>query len=617
MNAQINIGYGTETDKSIPIEPYYGYTYSQVIYLASEINISGNITGVKYFATTNTSLYKSSEWDVYIGHTSKSSFTDRYDWIPITDLTPKHSGTVSINNGEVTVTFSTPFVYNGTDNLVIAVDENQSGYDSYSDDFYCSSTSTSRSISYHDDMNNTNPISPPSGTISSAIANIQLQGINESCPVPSNFLASNVTSNTLDLTWTENGTSSMWDIEYGTSGFTRTGIPTISGLNSNSFNLTNLSASTTYDFYIRSNCKSGDKSFWAGPYTFITACSDDDDPYNCISQVEVKKTIFIADYENNETNSGFMDVNPTNAPADDAVYMVPNPGNGSNFAVAHKVDRTNTQYMSNGSYRSESDAMRLFGANFLPGDHFRYEFSFYLKDWEASGYVANIFQMKETAGGNVTRIAVRGNKLVSWDANGVAGTKVNSTLIDDILAYKNEWIDFTIDVLWTKESIGYIKYYIRPPGHTSYTLVRSVENIPTYFGTGTGGNRGYFKWGVYRGDTDLNSWNDEVIRTVYHDNIRVHELEYSSLGTETINEREDLSISVYPNPTNGNITIHLPITINNADIYIYSLEGKALLKKQLRGNEEFMISISHLNSGVYYLKVEHQGGSVIEKIIKN
>ena len=231
MNAQINIGYGTETDKSIPIEPYYGYTYSQVIYLASEINASGNITALKYFATGSTDLENSNDWTIYVGHTSKNSFAYSADWIPITDLTQKHSGTVSVNNGEVTVTFSTPFVYNGTDNLVIAVDENQSGYDSNSDDFYCSSTSTSRSISCYSDSNNTNSISPPSGTISSAIANIQLQGINESCSVPSNFLASNVTSNTLDLTWTENGTSSMWDIEYGTSGFTRTGIPTISGLN--------------------------------------------------------------------------------------------------------------------------------------------------------------------------------------------------------------------------------------------------------------------------------------------------------------------------------------------------------------------------------------------------
>ena len=39
INAQtINIGAGTTTGQSLPIEPYFGYSYSQVIYLQSEIN---------------------------------------------------------------------------------------------------------------------------------------------------------------------------------------------------------------------------------------------------------------------------------------------------------------------------------------------------------------------------------------------------------------------------------------------------------------------------------------------------------------------------------------------------------------------------------------------------
>src|SRR5690606_5703653 len=72
----------------------------------------------------------------------------------------------------------------------------------------------------------------------------------------------------------------------------------------------------------------------------------------CIAQTQVVDTIFIADYENNQTNSGFAHLNPTNASATDAVYMVS--GNKSNYAVAHKVDRTDNAYFSNGSFRSES-----------------------------------------------------------------------------------------------------------------------------------------------------------------------------------------------------------------------------------------------------------------------
>ena len=35
VNAQIQVGTGSTTCKSLPIEPYYGYSYSQQIYLAT------------------------------------------------------------------------------------------------------------------------------------------------------------------------------------------------------------------------------------------------------------------------------------------------------------------------------------------------------------------------------------------------------------------------------------------------------------------------------------------------------------------------------------------------------------------------------------------------------
>ncbi|NOX86023.1 MAG: hypothetical protein GXO86_08685 [Chlorobi bacterium] len=34
--AQVQVGNGTAVDENLPIEPYYGYSHSQVIYLASE-----------------------------------------------------------------------------------------------------------------------------------------------------------------------------------------------------------------------------------------------------------------------------------------------------------------------------------------------------------------------------------------------------------------------------------------------------------------------------------------------------------------------------------------------------------------------------------------------------
>lgn len=39
---------GNDYKASLPINPYYGFTYSQTIYLADDIDATGNITAIQY-----------------------------------------------------------------------------------------------------------------------------------------------------------------------------------------------------------------------------------------------------------------------------------------------------------------------------------------------------------------------------------------------------------------------------------------------------------------------------------------------------------------------------------------------------------------------------------------
>src|SRR5690554_5744334 len=87
---------------------------------------------------------------------------------------------------------------------------------------------------------------------------------------PGNLTAINVTWESANLSWEDSSNATSWDIEWGLSGFTPTGTPTISGTTSNPYALTGLDTATAYDFYVRSDCGSGDLSPWAGPYTFLT-----------------------------------------------------------------------------------------------------------------------------------------------------------------------------------------------------------------------------------------------------------------------------------------------------------------------------------------------------------
>ena len=69
FQAQVVVGEGTTVNEEMPIEPYYKFSYSQVIYHAGEINASGTITGLKYTATLETTLANSDGWTIYMGHT--------------------------------------------------------------------------------------------------------------------------------------------------------------------------------------------------------------------------------------------------------------------------------------------------------------------------------------------------------------------------------------------------------------------------------------------------------------------------------------------------------------------------------------------------------------------
>ncbi|MGB1018903.1 MAG: GEVED domain-containing protein, partial [Chitinophagales bacterium] len=90
------------------------------------------------------------------------------------------------------------------------------------------------------------------------------------CANPNIDSVSNITQTSADLFWTTGG-SSNWDIEWGASGFTQGSGTMISNTATNPYNLTGLSAATSYDFYVRDICAS-DTSVWDGPFTFLTLC---------------------------------------------------------------------------------------------------------------------------------------------------------------------------------------------------------------------------------------------------------------------------------------------------------------------------------------------------------
>ncbi|PID27622.1 MAG: hypothetical protein CSB55_08085 [Candidatus Cloacimonadota bacterium] len=128
----IQAGYGEWTSSYSPFYVYADYSYCQSIYLQDEINISDKrIDRIMYYCK-NSSQDFTDEIDIYMGHTEKTGFDSNNDWIPVNDLIHVYSGNYQLKREEnwYEIILDAPFIYNGTDNLVIAVDENKPGRNS-------------------------------------------------------------------------------------------------------------------------------------------------------------------------------------------------------------------------------------------------------------------------------------------------------------------------------------------------------------------------------------------------------------------------------------------------------------------------------------------------------
>jgi hypothetical protein len=287
--SQVSIGGGDDGDgfNTPPIAPYYGYSYSQSIYLASEIGVGGDITSVEYALNPGTDFSSAdSSVDVWIGHTTKTAFDSTSDWVDVSTLSQVLiTGTVTVTGDVLTVTFSAPFTYNGTDNIVVAIDANEDGYGASSDYVLSTDGPTSNlTLDQRSDIDNSDPASPALGTLKQNRGNITFNGITQSCPAPKAITLDALTDTTANISWTAGGSETAWDYVFQPLD---TGEPTGSGTaTTNPLSLSGLSLapSTGYEIYLRANC-GGDYSSWV-QFAFLTSA-------NCVSNTDA----FIHDFQ--------------------------------------------------------------------------------------------------------------------------------------------------------------------------------------------------------------------------------------------------------------------------------------------------------------------------------
>jgi len=170
ISTDVSVGDGT-VNVYQPVYGYYGYTYSQTIYPAAWFSYPTGyrIERLQFYWNPALAPLNTSSFKVWMGHTTQEQFpasVTSASWIPLSQLTLVFDGTwnISAGAGWKELVLQTPFIYNRTDNLVIAFDENTSGYDTANttSSFFqgTSTTGVYRGMSCYDDVDNFDPANP-------------------------------------------------------------------------------------------------------------------------------------------------------------------------------------------------------------------------------------------------------------------------------------------------------------------------------------------------------------------------------------------------------------------------------------------------------------------------
>ena len=95
------------------------------------------------------------------------------------------------------------------------------------------------------------------------------------CPVVADIETDNITTTSADITWTERGTATAWDVVFSATALTdeQLAAATPETVNAASYQATELTQNTPYYIYVRAHCSESDQSDWTASQ-FRTDCGD-------------------------------------------------------------------------------------------------------------------------------------------------------------------------------------------------------------------------------------------------------------------------------------------------------------------------------------------------------
>ena len=175
--------------------------------------------------------------------------------------------------------------------------------------------------------------------------------------------------------------------------------------------------------------------------------------------------------------------------------------------------------------------------------------------------------------------------------------------------YIKAWIDYNNDLEFTEDEVIVNNYVIEPGVDSSGEFTETIGiSIPEDAALGQH---------VLRIKTNWNAPvpEDSCVETQYgetEDYTVV--IEEQSLGV--ISSNFSIQPSLYPNPTNGNVTVDLKKNYSNVSITLHDMLGRKIMAKDYELVQNFGLTLQQ-SSGVYFLTVISENKKAVFKLIKN
>lgn len=153
----VSIGNGDGIVYQVPVNHYYKYGWSEMIYLQSEINTEGNISKIRFQVEPSLpATYVAENQKIYMAHTTYSTLPnvvvkeDAQTNYASSNYMLVFSGTITWNIGWVEIVLDTPFPWNNTDNLLIKYENREGTFSANYPMFYYTAKNATVGYNYQD-----------------------------------------------------------------------------------------------------------------------------------------------------------------------------------------------------------------------------------------------------------------------------------------------------------------------------------------------------------------------------------------------------------------------------------------------------------------------------------